>query len=151
MSSLVRSPLKRCAIGLCVSVVVAAVLMTAPRRAAASVTLNYFRAAWQADLETVVITWQTATELNTVGFIVQRSTSPTTGFVDITEMVPAVGDLLSGWTYDAVVDDPLELTIGVTYWYRLVVINTSPPNDEIPPVAVLAGGWRPIYLPVMVH
>ncbi len=151
MSALVHSPLKRYAIGLIVSIVLAAVLMFAPRRAVASVTLNYFRAQWWADLETVVITWETATELNTVGFIVQRSTSPDSGFVDITEVIPAVGDQLSGWTYDPVADDPLDLTIGVTYWYRLVVINTTPPDDVIPPVAVLCGGWPPIFLPVMIH
>jgi hypothetical protein len=105
----------------------------------ASVTLNYFRATWQPDLETVVIEWQTATELNTVGFIVQRSTSPSSGFADITEVIPAVGDQLSGWTYDPVADDPTTIVLGTTYWYRLIVINSSPPNDTIDPVAVLAG------------
>jgi hypothetical protein len=109
------------------------------RRVLASVTLNYFRAAWHADLETVIIEWQTATELNTIGFIVQRSESASSGFADITEVIPAVGDQLSGWTYDPVADDPDTLVIGTTYWYRLIVINTSPPNDEIDPIGVLAG------------
>jgi hypothetical protein len=131
--------LRRYAIGLIVSIVLAAVLIFAPQRAVASVTLNYFRATWHADLETVIIEWQTATELNTVGFIVQRSTSPGSGYVDITDVIPAVGDQLTGWTYDPVADDPLGLTIGVAYWYRLVIINTTPPDDVIPPVAVLAG------------
>jgi len=115
------------------------VLAPVGRSAMASVTLNYFRATWQPDLETVVIEWQTATELNTVGFIVQRSTSPSSGFADITEVIPAVGDQLSGWTYDPVADDPTTIVLGTTYWYRLIVINSSPPNDEIAPVAVLAG------------
>ena len=139
MSSLLRSPLKRWLPGLAMLGAAVLVLLSTFQRAAASVTLNYFRAQWRADLETTVITWQTATELNVVGFIVQRSTSPTTGFADITAVIPAQGDQLTGYTYDPVTDDPLELTIGVTYWYRLVIINTTPPNDELPPVGVLAG------------
>jgi hypothetical protein len=114
------------------------------RRVFASVTLNYFHAQWKADLETTVITWETATELNTVGFIVQRSTAPDSGYVDITSVIPAQGDQLTGHTYDPVPDNPLELTIGTTYWYRLIVINTTPPNDTIPPVAVLAGDERTV-------
>ncbi len=114
-------------------------LVPAGRRALASVTLNYFRATWQPDLETVVIEWQTATELNTVGFIVERSTQPDTGFAAITEVIAAVGDQLSGWTYDPVADDSLDLVLGTTYWYRLIVINSSPPNDVIDPVAVKVG------------
>ncbi len=109
------------------------------QRALASVTLDYFRAHWQANLETAVIEWKTATELNTLGFIVERSTSPSGNFVAITDMIPAVGDQLAGWTYDPVADDPVNLTLGVTYWYRLVVINSNAPNDYIPPIAVLAG------------
>jgi hypothetical protein len=149
MAFLVRSPLKRWVIVSGVFVVVALVLMFAPRPAAASVTLNYFRVQWKADLATVAITWQTATELNVVGFIVQRSTSPTTGFVDITAVIPAVGDQLTGGTYGPVADNPLDLTPGVIYWYRLMVINTAPPNDVYAPFAMMAGGWRPIYLPVL--
>lgn len=139
MSSLSRSPRKRWLLGLIMLIAAVFVLLSTTPRAVASVTLNYFRATWQPDLETVVIEWQTATELNTIGFIVQRSTSPTSGFVDITEVIPAVGDQLSGWTYDPVADDPTTIVLGTTYWYRLIVINSSPPNDEIDPVAVLTG------------
>jgi hypothetical protein len=109
------------------------------RRALASVTLNYFRATWVPDAETIVIEWQTATELNTTGFIVERSTSPDAGFTAITDIIPAVGDQLAGWTYDPVADDPTNLVLGTTYWYRLIVINTSPPNDVFGPVGVNAG------------
>lgn len=117
----------------------AGLLMPTGRQVLASVTLDYFRATWQPDLETIVIEWATATELNTVGFIVERSTAQDTGFVAITEVIPAVGDQLGGWTYDPVADDPLDLVLGTTYWYRLIVINTSPPNDVIDPVGVVAG------------
>ncbi len=119
------------------------------RPTTASVTLEYFRARWQPDLETVVIEWATATELNMVGFIVERSTTQDTGFAAITEVIPAVGDQLSGWTYDPVADDPISLALGTTYWYRLIIINASPPNDVVEPVAVIAGGGHPIYLPLM--
>ncbi|HZY41898.1 MAG TPA: hypothetical protein VFF59_07840 [Anaerolineae bacterium] len=58
-------------------------------------------------------------------------------------MIPAVGDQLAGWTYDPVADDPVDLVLGTTYWYQLVVINSNASNDFIPPVAVIAGVvWR---------
>lgn len=109
------------------------------RRALASVTLDFFRATWQPDLETIVIEWKTATELNTVGFIIERSTASNGEFAAITEVIPAVGDPLGGWEYDPVADDPDTLVIGTTYWYRMIVVNTSPPNDTIDPVSVKAG------------
>jgi hypothetical protein len=149
MLSLGRSPLKRWLPSLVMLIAAAFLLLSTAQHAAASVTLNYFRATWQPDLDTVVVEWQTATELNTVGFIVQRSTSSTSGFVDITDIIPAVGDQLSGWTYDPVADDPTTLVLGLIYWYRLIIINTSPPNDAMVPIAVIAGGWRPIYLPIV--
>ena len=144
--------LKRWVLGLIVLAVGAFGLMNVPQRAAASVMLDYFKADWQADLATVVITWKTAMELDTTGFIVERGTSPGGGYVAITEMIPAVGDQLAGGTYGPVADDPLDLTMGVTYWYRLVVINRDALNDLISPVAVLAGVvWRKTYLPVITH
>jgi hypothetical protein len=149
MSSLVRLPLKRWVLGLIVLVVVAFVLMPAPQRAAASVILDYFKAEWQGASQTVLVSWKTATELNVTGFIVQRSTSSTTGFVDITDVIPAVGDQLTGATYGPVADDPLELTLGVTYWYRLVLIRSDASRENISSVAVLAGGK--IYLPMIVR
>lgn len=126
-------------IGLAMLVVVLTVLAPARQRAAAAVTLDYFKAEWKNANNTVMISWKTATELDAVGFIVQRSTSPITGFVDITETIPAVGDQLTGYTYPPVADDPLKLTIGVIYWYQLVVINRNGDNQYISPVAVLAG------------
>jgi hypothetical protein len=147
MSSLIRSSLKRWGPGLSALAVAACVLMFAPQRATASVTLDYFKAEWKDASQTVMISWKTATELNTVGFIVQRSTSRGGPYVAITDTIPAVGDPLSGETYGPLAD-PLELTIGVTYWYQLVII-TGNGNGYIPPVAVLAG--RKICLPVIVR
>jgi hypothetical protein len=63
-------------------------------------------------------------------------------------MIPAAGDQLAGETYGPVAD-PLELTMGVTYWYQLVVINSNAPNDYISPVAVLAG--RKTCSPIVIH
>lgn len=140
---MIKQPARRRWISLLMLVTAAALLLAllAPvnRRALASVTLNYFRATWQPELETIVIEWQTATELNTVGFIIERSTMSDGVFTAITELIPAVGDPLGGWTYDPVADDPDTLVIGTTYWYRMIVINTSPPNDTIDPVSVKAG------------
>ena len=124
-------------IGLTVLVMVLVVFAPAHQRAAASVTLDYFKAEWNATSHKVVISWKTATELNTTGFIVQRSTSPTIGFVDITGVIPAAGDQLTGRTYGPVTDT-LTFTSGATYWYQLVVINSNAPNDYISPVAVVA-------------
>ena len=138
MSFLSRSPLRRWSPGLIVVVVAALMLMSAPHRAVASVTLDYFNAEWNATSHKVVILWKTATELNITGFIVQRGTSSTAGFVDITGVVPAAGDQLTGRTYGPVTDT-LTFTSGATYWYQLVMINSNAPNDYFSPVAVRVG------------
>jgi hypothetical protein len=161
MSFLVRSPLKRWTLGLIVLAVAAFVLMLAPHRAAASVTLDYFKAEWNDAAQTVVISWKTATELNLFGFIVQRSTSSGGSYVAITEMIPAKGEQLAGGEYGVppfdennppIVDGSGDLVSGVTYWYRLALINSNAPNDYISPVAVQAGVvWRQTYLPVIVR
>jgi hypothetical protein len=149
VSFLVRSSLKRWMLGLIVLVVVAFVLMPAPQRAAASVILDYFKAEWRGASQTVLVSWKTASELNITGFAVQRSTSASGSYVDITDVIPAVGDQLTGATYGPVADDPLELTLGVTYWYRLVLIRSDASRENISPVAVLVGGK--IYLPMIVR
>jgi hypothetical protein len=152
MSSLVRSALKHWGPGLSALAVAAYVLMLTPHRSAASVTLDHFKAEWKDASQTVIISWKTATELNVTGFIVQRSTSSGGGFVDITGVIPPVGDQLGGGTYGPVADDPLNLMTGVTYWYRLVVTHSNGSNDNILPVAVQAGViWRKICLPVIVR
>jgi hypothetical protein len=146
-------------IGLAVLVMVLAVLAPARQRAAASVRLEYFKAEWQNASQTVVISWKTATELNTVGFIVRRSTLPGSGYVDITEMIPARGDQLAGGEYgvppfDAtnprIADDPEDLLLSTTYWYRLVEIETDNSyHDDIGPVVAVLAGTETTITPTM--
>jgi hypothetical protein len=130
-----RSMLRPGLIGLAALAMVLTVLMPARQRAAAAVDLNYFKAEWQSTSQTVLISWKTAMELNTTGFSVQRSTSSsTTGFVDITGVIPAVGDQLTGGTYGPVTDT-LTSAMG---WYRLMEIETdNQPHDIGSVVAVL--------------
>lgn len=138
-------------IGLAVLVMVLTVLAPARQRAAAAVRLDYFKAEWKDEYDKVMFSWRTATELNTAGFIVQRSTSPGGPYVEITEMIRARGDQLAGGEYGVppfdevnnprIVDDSGDLILGATYWYRLVEIDTdNSRHDDIGPVvAVLAG------------
>ena len=59
---------KRRLLHLAVAVLVIGLLAIKVQRASAAVTLVYFHANWQADAETVVLTWATASELETAGF-----------------------------------------------------------------------------------
>jgi len=104
----------------------------------AAVVLNYFSVVWDPDLETVSISWETATEFETSGFTVERSTSPTGTFIQVGEFEPAVGDQVTGATYGPFFDT--EVVTGTTYWYQLVVYDrSSQPDRTIPKVAIIAG------------
>lgn len=92
---------------------------------AASVSLIYFRAESESD--GAHLQWQTATELNTVGFRIERATQEGGPYEGLTEIgvVPAQGSATSGHTYE-VVDETI--ADGQPYWYRLVEIESD--NDE---------------------
>ena len=76
------------ALGLCASLL--ASLPPAPR-AAAAVTLLSFTATTQDGEPTVHLRWETATERNTAGFYVQRSSAPAGPWAAISAVIQAEG------------------------------------------------------------
>jgi hypothetical protein len=84
------------------------------RHSSASVTLLYFRAL--PDDGEVTLEWETATEIDSAGFFVSRSTTQNSGFEQISDFIPSEGDSVVGAYYDY-----LDATVenGVTYYYIL--------------------------------
>ncbi len=163
MSSSIRLPLRRWWVWLAVAAMVAIILWPTHRQASAVVTLLYFHANWRADVETVVLEWATASEIDLAGFQLERSTSPNGGFVPINggEVFPAEGSQLTGAVYGPYGDDDPP-PIGTTYWYRLVEITMNNQRDPSSPVAVLIGTeatvtptpttvWPWAYLPMVLR
>lgn len=107
----------------------------------ASVTLSSFD-VYTIDNEAYVsVEWETATELNTSGFFVSRSTNPTSGFVRQNDtIIPAMGDGVTGWFYDFQDEN---VVIGTTYYYQLEVVNNDQSTDYFGPVAIVVGIGTP--------
>ena len=101
----------------------------------AAVALIYFAADGHDGL--VVLTWETASELNNVGFFIRRSLERDRGYLRVSEFIPTHGDDLLGGVYDYVDTD---VTNGVTYWYKLESIDDNQgPYLHSPPVSAVPG------------
>ncbi len=97
-----------------------------------NVGLLSFTAAIQAD--GVRLDWETATELNTAGFIIQRS-SDGTNFVTLNDigLVTATGGVATGATYSEV--DTTAVS-GQTYTYKLVEVETNSSQHDLETVTI---------------
>jgi hypothetical protein len=99
-----------------VALCVAAVLIAAPLpHVRAAVNLLSFAAVWQ-DNDTILVTWETSSELDAIAFFLYRAESQTGPWDDYIDFEPAAGNDFTGASY-SFVDD--EVTRGVTYYYRL--------------------------------
>ncbi len=99
------------------------------------ITLRYFRLQPQANA--VVITWGTASEPDTAGFLVQRATSATGAYSDFgIDFIEAEGDALNGSDYAATDNSVIA---GQTYWYKLIEVETDNSQNTFGPVSVQAG------------
>ena len=98
-----------------------------------NVGLLYFTATVQAD--GVRLDWGTATELNTAGFIIQRS-SGSSAFETLNDIgiVSGTGGVATGAKY-SVVD--ITAVIGQTYNYKLVEIETDSSLHDLETVTIL--------------
>lgn len=95
----------------------------------ASVDLVYFRAAAQAD-NTILVTWQTATERGTVGFRLYRagSAAPSDWGEPITT-VAAQGNSVTGADYQYI---DSAVTAGAKYYYLLSEVTSTSTGDYGP-------------------
>lgn len=104
--------------------------LAAAHAADAAVTLLYFRGQAQGD--TVVLEWETATEYDSAGFHVARASLESGPYVRTGGFVPARGDGLTGARYD-LTDGPLSAGM---YWYRLEEIDYAGRMGVHGPIAV---------------
>jgi hypothetical protein len=97
-----------------------------------NVGLLSFTAAVQAD--GVRLDWETATELNTAGFFIHRS-SDGTNFAVIAEIgfVDSIGGVATGATYSEV---DTTAVIGETYTYKLVELETDSSQHDLDTVTI---------------
>lgn len=87
-----------------------------------AVTINTFEAQWVEDR--VVVTWDTATEINNLGFNLYRSTAEgQVGELITAQMVPSQAPgSLQGYAYSF---EDLNVTPGQVYWYTLEDLDLS--------------------------
>ncbi|GAB4530518.1 MAG: hypothetical protein Fur0018_17870 [Anaerolineales bacterium] len=104
--------------------------------------LGGFTAAWFAWQDwqhaVVVIEWSTASELDTIGFNLYRSESPSGPFEQINDrVIPSAGDALTGSDYryqdDAVVP-------GRVYYYELEDLSAGDAGERHGPIEIAARG-----------
>ncbi len=104
-------------------------------RVHAAVTLVSFTASAQVDF--ILIEWETATELNNAGFYIQRSTQSGTGYARITDLIPSLSDGLTGAQYQY---EDHTANAGITYYYKLEAINLNGGSELYGPVSQSWGG-----------
>lgn len=113
------------------------VAFLSPQRGLSAVTLKYFDVQWDGVTQQVKIRWETATELDNLGFQVRRKITGSSGnFVVVKlcakasgctesekeDFIFAGGDAL-GKLYGDYFDDDIQG--GISYTYRLIAIDTS--------------------------
>lgn len=105
-----------------------------------AVTLASFTAAWSED--EVLVAWETAAEINTVGFNLWRSETRDGGYVQVNDaLIPAAspGGVWGGfYTYT-----DSDVTPGTTYYYKLNELETSGANNWYGPVSTADGEDNP--------
>jgi hypothetical protein len=112
----------------------------------ASVELLYFRTA--PGINTIVLQWETATEIDNAGFYIQRSLDPVSNFNRISPFIASQGDPFTGYYYEF---EDIDIQKGVVYFYILEIVNangysefTLPINGTIPlPTATITNTLQP--------
>ena len=106
--------------------------------AEAAVTLIYFRASSVSN--GVFLEWETASELDNLGFFINRNTSQEVGYTRVSDFIPTSGDPLLGGYYQFT---DTNVVNGATYWYKLELIHTQSIAELYePPVSAIAGTSR---------
>lgn len=94
----------------------------------ASVTLVSFNAEWAADQ--LHVTWETASEINNIGFYVLRSDQEGGDYQRVTELIPSEGDIM-GAAYEWIDSD---VDPGKVYYYKLEDLSASGGSTFTDPV-----------------
>ncbi len=100
-----------------------------------SVVLTQFRAL-PGDAQ-AAIQWTTASEINTSGFYVLRSTTESGGFTRVSDLIPRRGSGIGGASYELV---DTGLTNDTTYYYRLEIVSASQESAFSNVISVTPGG-----------
>jgi hypothetical protein len=90
----------------------------------------------------VTVRWTTETELDTAGFHLYRSESPTGPFtVRVTEaLIPASGGPVAGSDYRYLDSSAVP---GVTYYYELHEVETNGSENRFGPIEARVSGFSP--------
>jgi hypothetical protein len=114
--------------------------------------VTLFRFEADAGPGQIQVTWETATELNTVAFRLRRSSGSADVFTEVA-LLPARGDAVSGAVYTFV---DTKVSPGVRLYYILDVIDTTGATITHGPVSAVAsapcGGevvCQRVYLPLL--
>jgi hypothetical protein len=119
-----------------VALCTAAILVAAPLSdARAAVTLVRFEASWQDD-GTILVEWETSSELDSMAFFLYRGESQDVPRTDYIDFEPAAGNQDTGANY-SFVDDTV--TQGVTYYYLLEEVDASNNSTWQDPITPSAG------------
>jgi hypothetical protein len=108
-----------------------------PPAARANVTLVSFTAMSVPPAPEIYVQWETATQLDTVGFFVTRSDSKTGEYTRVSDYIEREGDDLTGWKYDPWIDE--DVVLGRTYWYKLEELTTNQSSLFYGPISAVAG------------
>ena len=103
---------------ICLSILL--ILVVEVEQVAAAVDLIYFTATAQSD--NVFLEWETAQEINNIGFFVQRRSDETMVFERIGDYVPSSDDPFLGGYYSL---HDYTAKVGVMYCYRLEILEAS--------------------------
>jgi hypothetical protein len=103
------------------------------------VTLTSFTVRRAPGTGAAILNWATASELNSASFVVERSTSPSTGFVAVGQ-VTAAGNSTVARTY--ALQDAEAATLTTAAYYRLRQVDQDG-SARFSAVAVLSAGLAP--------
>ena len=96
----------------------------------------FYRTMTTFNQATVIVEWSTATELNTVGFIILRSADPNGPYERINpDLIPASDNLYSGSEYSY---EDHNTQRGKTYYYMLQDLEDTGLVNEYGPIAIKA-------------
>lgn len=90
-------------------------------QAVSAITLVSFCVEYDPDTDQVLVTWETATETNTAGYVIWRSTTENGTYQAVSPFILAEGGLVA-MAYEWV--DP-DVQKGSIYYYKLQEINTD--------------------------